>query len=191
MRIAITGGIGSGKSYVCGLLRERGIMVYDCDAAAKHLMATDTDLQKALQQLVGTGVYQGHVLQKPVLAKFLLASEEHKRMVNEVVHPAVARHFIQSGYEWLESAILFESGFYRRVHFDYVVCVAAPVEVRLARVMARDHISRQKAMDWIDSQMDQDKVMSRSDFIVINDGQKDLQAQVDELLRKIKSHNKK
>ena len=54
--IAITGGIGSGKSFVCDILRRRGFGVYDCDAAAKRLIATDKDLQRALSHLVGDGV---------------------------------------------------------------------------------------------------------------------------------------
>ena len=62
-RIAITGGIGSGRSFVCRLLTERGISVYDCDAAAKRLMRTSHELQKELQALVGVDVFVDGVLQ--------------------------------------------------------------------------------------------------------------------------------
>lgn len=111
MKIAITGGIGSGKSYVCRLLEQRGIAVYDCDAAAKRLMRTSTTLQQQLKTLVGDAVYSADgVLQKPVLAEFLLASEANKLAINDIVHPAVATDFATSGQQWLESAILFESG---------------------------------------------------------------------------------
>ena len=103
MKIAITGGIGSGKSFVCRELAKRGIEVYDCDAAAKRLMCSDEQLQAALKLLVGNEVYADGVLQKPVLAQFLLASEANKLAVNDVVHPAVARDFEQSGKNWLES----------------------------------------------------------------------------------------
>lgn len=182
LHIAITGGIGSGKSYVCRLLERRGIEVYDCDRAAKRLMASDEKLQDALRQLVGQEVYDGSTLQKKVLAKFLLASEANKQSVNAVVHPAVATDFMNSRYEWLESAILFESGFYKRIPIDFVVCVAAPAEVRLARVMKRDSISRDKAAKWIDSQMPQEEVEERSDFVINNDGQEALEPQIDRLL---------
>lgn len=117
MKIAITGGIGSGKSFVCRELAKRGIEVYDCDAAAKRLMRSDEQLQAALKLLVGDEVYADGVLQKPVLAQFLLASETNKLAVNDVVHPAVARDFEQSGKNWLESAILFDSGFVHRTLF--------------------------------------------------------------------------
>lgn len=81
MKIAITGGIGSGKSFVCRELAKRGIEVYDCDAAAKRLMRSDEQLQAALKLLVGNEVYADGVLQKPVLAQFLLASETNKLAV--------------------------------------------------------------------------------------------------------------
>lgn len=185
MKIAITGGIGSGKSYVCRLLEERGACVYDCDAAAKRLMRQDASLRQALMELVGPHVYQGDVLQKAVLAQFLLAGEANKQAINDVVHPAVARDFMQSGKTWCESAILFESGFCRRVPFDMVVCVTAPVEVRLGRVMQRDGISRDKALAWIEAQMPQQEMAARSDWQIVNDGQSDIAAQVDTLLARV------
>lgn len=185
MKVAITGGIGSGKSYVCRELERRGISVYDCDAAAKRLMRHDDQLQADLRALVGEEVYVDGILQKPVLAKYLLASERHKQSVNDVVHPAVARDFEQSEYDWLESAILFDSGFIHRTHFDYVVCVTAPAEVRLQRVMQRDHISREKAQEWLDAQLPQAEVVARSQFEIINDGVADLTIQIDRLLQEL------
>lgn len=183
MRVAITGGIGSGKSYVCRLLALRGIDVYDCDAAAKRLMRGSASLQRQLRQLVGDSVYSSDgTLQKRVLAGFLLASEANKAAVSNVVHPAVAADFMASGMQWLESAILFDSGFYRRVPFDYTVCVTAPREVRLGRIVRRDGISPERAAEWIDAQMPQEEVLRRSDFGLVNDGTPGLEAQIDHML---------
>lgn len=185
MKVAITGGIGSGKSYVCSLLAGRGIRVYDCDAAAKMLMRTSEFLKQQLRQLVGEDVYVNNVLQKPVLAKFLLASEQNKLAVNDIVHPAVVHDFEQSGYDWLESAILFDSGFDERVHFDCIVCVTAPLEVRIARVMLRDGISRDRTLEWIYSQLPQDEVCRRSDFEIVNDGERNIDEQINHIISKI------
>ena len=86
MKIAITGGIGSGKSYVCRILEKQGIRVYDCDDEAKRLMRTDARLQAGLKKLVGEQVYSAEgVLQKPVLAQFLLAGEANKQAVNDAI----------------------------------------------------------------------------------------------------------
>ena len=183
MKIAITGGIGSGKSYVCRILEKQGIKVYDCDAEAKRLMRTDAELQAGLKRLVGEEVYSADgILQKPVLAQFILTSEANKQAVNDVVHPAVARDFEQSDCEWMESAILFDSGFDRRSHFDKVVCVSAPVAVRLQRIMQRDHISQEKAQQWIDAVMPQEELIARSDYEIVNDGVRNVEAQVVHLL---------
>lgn len=186
MLTAITGGIGSGKSYVCRILESRGISVYDCDAAAKRLMRTSEKLQQELRQLVGQDVYTSDgQLQKRVLADFLLTSEANKLALNDVIHPAVAEDFLSSGMTWLESAILFESGFDRRIRFDRVVCVSAPRDVRIQRIMRRDNISAAKAAEWIDTQMAQEEVERRSHFVIVNDGKSDIEQQVDNMLSQI------
>lgn len=186
MLTAITGGIGSGKSYVCRILESRGISVYDCDAAAKRLMRTSEKLQQELRQLVGQDVFTSDgQLQKRVLADFLLASEANKLALNDVIHPAVAEDFLSSGMTWLESAILFESGFDRRIRFDRVVCVSAPRDVRIQRIMRRDNISAAKAAEWIDTQMAQEEAERRSHFIIVNDGKSNIEQQVDNMLSQI------
>lgn len=190
MLTAITGGIGSGKSYVCRMLESRGISVYDCDAAAKRLMRTSEKLQQELRQLVGQDVYTSDgQLQKRVLADFLLASEANKLALNDVIHPAVAEDFLSSGMTWLESAILFESGFDRRIRFDRIVCVSAPRDVRIQRIMRRDNISAAKAAEWIDTQMAQEEVERRSHFIIVNDGKSNIEQQVDNMLAQRADNN--
>ena len=182
MIIALTGGIGSGKSYVCKLLAERGISVYDCDAHAKELMRTSQSIQQQLSTLIGDDVFRDGVLQKSILAAYLLRSEDHVQAVNAIIHPAVAHDFEQSGQTWLESAILFDSGFDKRTHIDKVVCVTAPEDVRIHRVMVRDGISRDKTLEWIERQLPQEEVLRRSDYEIINDGIRPLAPQVDHLL---------
>lgn len=176
IKIGITGGIGSGKSYVCRLLERRGIEVYDCDAAAKRLIRTSTRLRRQLQKLIGS-------LEKADISRFLLASEENQQAVNAIVHPAVFQDFEESGKQWMESAILYESGADKLV--DRVVAVTAPEEVRIRRVMNRDSISREQALQWIARQWPQDQVRGRADFEIVNDGEADLEKQIERLLRSL------
>ena len=180
-RFAITGGIGSGKSYVCHLLEKRGISVYDCDEAAKRLMRSDKSLQMMLQHLIGGDVCRNGIIEKRVLAAFLLENDAHKQAVNDIVHPAVATDFMLSNLQWLESAILFESGFNRRVKFNHVVCVSAPLEMRVRRIMERDSITRESALQWIDRQMPQEEIEKRADFVIVNDGHANLETQIDKM----------
>jgi len=183
MKTGITGGIGSGKSYVCRLLQQRGIEVYDCDQAAKRLIRTSPDIHEKLTALIGPETYQDGALNKAVVAQFLLESEENAKAIDAIVHPAVFRDFEESGIQWMESAILFESGIHRLV--DRVIVVTAPEEVRIQRVMQRDGISREKVLEWLQRQWPQDEVRRRADYEIINDGQHDLNEQIDQLLNKL------
>ena len=177
MKIGLTGGIGSGKSYVCKLLQQHGIQVFDCDTAAKQLMRTSPTLRRQLTELIGPDTYTANgKLNKAVVAQFLLSSPSNANAIDAIVHPAVFDAFEGSGLDWMESAILFESGAYKLV--DKVVAVVAPKEVRISRVMQRDNISREKALDWMNRQMDQDEVARKADFIVINDGETELENQI-------------
>ena len=110
MKIGITGGIGSGKSYVCQRLAQRGIQVYDCDAAAKRFIRTSPIIYKELTALIGPDTYIDGQLNKAAVAQFLLQSEEHAKAIDAIVHPAVFKDFEESGMEWMESAIMYESG---------------------------------------------------------------------------------
>lgn len=184
--IAITGGIGSGKSYVCRLLERYGIEVYDCDAAAKRLLRSDAELMNSISALVGPQVYSEGRLQKQVLATFLLANEANSERLNNLVHPAVARDFLESGYRWVESAILFDSGFDLRIHPTWVIGVLAPEEVRLHRVMERDHLTAPQAQAWLNKQLPQAEVAHRCHFCINNDGQQPLAPQIEHILQQIK-----
>ena len=182
MKIGITGGIGSGKSYVCQRLTARGYEVYDCDSAAKRLMRTSSDLQQQMKALVGS-------LEKADIAKFLLESEANAHAIDAIVHPAVFHDFETSGMKWMESAILFESGAYRLV--DKVIVVTATEEVRIQRVMQRDGISREKVLEWMARQLPQEEVRRRADFEIVNDGEADIDQQIEEIINQINNKRNK
>ncbi|MBR2097128.1 MAG: dephospho-CoA kinase [Prevotella sp.] len=194
MKIGITGGIGSGKSYVCRLLEQRGYKVYDCDSAAKRLIRTSPFIRRRLTALIGPETYfkesgdssqesGEYILNKKAVAEFLLKSEDNARAIDRIVHPAVFRDFIESGMEWMESAIIYESGIYRLV--DRVIVVTAPKELRIQRVIARDEISREKVLEWMSRQLPQEEVRQRADFEIVNDEQADINRQLDDILGKI------
>ena len=184
MKIGITGGIGSGKSYVCKLLAERNIEVYDCDKAAKRLMRESAELKSQLIKLLGPDAYTDDgLLNKAVVARFLLLSEDNAHAIDNIVHPAVVNDFIQSGMQWIESAILFESGISHLV--DRVIVVTAPEIIRLERIMKRDNISNEKARQWMNRQWPQEKVRQAADFEIVNDGIQPLLPQLETILNKL------
>jgi len=185
MKVAITGGIGSGKSYVCQELSRRGINIYNCDAAAKRLMLSSAPLQQSLEALIGKPLFiDGHI-DKAAISTFIMDAPENVDAVNAIVHPTVAQDFLNSGLQWMECAILFESGIDRLV--DVVICVTAPRETRIRRIMQRDNISRTKALQWMSRQLPQRQLIARSQFRIINDGKADIPEQVTQLLKQIQN----
>ena len=173
MKTGITGGIGSGKSFVCKRLQARGIEIYDCDQAAKRLIRTSPELRHQLEELIGS-------LDKAAMARFLLESEANAKAIDRIVHPAVFKDFEESGIEWMESAILYESGMDRLV--DRVIVLTAPEDVRIRRVMQRDGIAEDKVRQWMQRQWPQEELRRRADFEIVNDGTTDIDQQIDRIL---------
>ena len=102
----------------------------------------------------------------------------------------MAKFFENSPQHWLESAILFESEFYKRTPIHVIICVIAPLKLRLQRVIKRDNISKEQALAWINKQMLQEEEAQKATFTIINDGEKDIDTQLDYILDKIKNTNK-
>ena len=153
IKLAITGGIGSGKSYVARQMTELfGIPVYDSDANAKRLNEESPEIRNGLVDLVGQNVYdlQGH-LNKSRLASYLFASAENAQRVNALVHPVVVADFLRWAEQQtapvvaIETALLAESGLDKVV--DRIIRVDAPIELRLERAMKRDNANREQILE--------------------------------------------
>ena len=189
--IAITGGIGSGKSYVSVLLQAAGIPVYNTDNEAKRLMLSDEGIRQDLIALLGEGVYTDGALNKPMLASYLFAGPENAARINAIVHPRVKADFRrwmeeQEGQEivGLECAILFEAGFEDAV--DAVVTVYAPESLRVERAMKRDGATEAQIRARIAAQMDDEEKCRLSDYIIYNDGSISLENQLSALVAQLK-----
>lgn len=188
--IGITGGIGSGKSYVCRLLEQAGIPIFYTDDEAKRLIRHYRPLQQQLTAIVGPDLYdaEGHLV-KSVMAAFLCRGDDYAKQVNRVVHPCVAEAFRQwagtqdSTLAGMECALLFESGFNRLV--DYTLLVGAPLELRISRVMQRDRLNRQQALHWIHLQMAEDEKRRLADYVIENDEVHPLEPQIEDLCRRL------
>lgn len=185
-RIALTGGIGSGKSYVCRRIEAMGYPVFYCDAEARRIINGDASVRDALSRLVGSEVYADGILCKPVLRDFLCSGPDNAARVDAIVHPCVGRNFESwaarqtADRVFMECALLFEAGFGKYV--DTTVLVTAPPELRLARVMQRDALSRERVLAMMALQLSEEEKARRADFRICNDGIADIDAQLRALL---------
>ena len=189
-RVAITGGIGSGKSTVCRALSEiSGAPIYDSDRRAKEIMATSPEVRQDLVEFFGEEVFEGGVLNRPLIASQVFGNEEKLQRLNAIVHPRVVADFelwaeSQRGeYVILESALLFTSPLVG--HYDLAVVVDAPIELRIARCVTRDGATAEQIRRRIESQMPAEEMRARADIVVEADG-RDLRPAVEELDRIIR-----
>lgn len=174
IKLGITGGIGSGKSFVAGIIRKLGFPVYDCDTEARRLMTEDQEVRSRLEALLGSNLYASGGLDRQLMAEYLFAGEANARRVDGIVHPAVRSDFARwataqnSLLVGLESAILFESGFGDAV--DKVLLVSSPEVVRIMRVMERDKVTQEQVRARMARQMSDAERRRLSDFEIVNDG---------------------
>ncbi len=152
--IGLTGGIGSGKSFIAQALAQRGFAVYDCDREAKRIISENKDIQAAIIELLGEEAFPQNPLTLNPLIRFYNTAYVAKRVfeepellekLNAIVHPAVKEDILSLIHSlphsrtplFIESAILFESGLDQLC--DKIVVVTAPEVVRIARTIARDY----------------------------------------------------
>jgi dephospho-CoA kinase len=196
IRIGVTGGIGSGKSLVCRVFSLLGVPVYTADEAAKNLMEHDPQITKDLTGVFGSSIYEGEKLNRSKLAGLIFENPELLSEVNRIVHPRVAHDF----NEWCtsftsapfviqESALLFESNTFK--HFDYIVLVTAPEEIRIKRVLGRPEMTREKILRIMRNQLPEEEKIVRSHFIINNDETTLILPLLLSIYEKIKSDNLK
>lgn len=173
--LGITGGIGSGKSTVSEILALSNIPVYIADKESKRLTSSSRSIRKKLTDLFGKELYRNDVLNKQLLASIIFNDKEKLKAVNRIIHPEVKEDLQKwikeksSAYSLVatESAIMFESGFYKLA--DKMLTVYAPPDIRISRVMKRDNTTREKVQERIKTQMSDEEKVKLSDYVVYTD----------------------
>ena len=186
--VAISGGIGSGKSVVSHLLTLLGYSVYDCDSRAKLLMNRSEDVKRELREAFGDDVITPQeTVNRDVLSKIIFGNAEALKKVNSIVHPRVVAEIISLAgkcndeYFFFETALPQESGLDKLA--DAVWLVTAPVEKRIERVIKRSGLTREQVMARIASQ-DYSNIKNNRVEYIINDENKSLTNQLLTLLTK-------
>ena len=190
--IALTGGIGSGKSVVAHILQVMGHRVYDCDSRAKALMAHDDKVRQQLIQAFGNETYLADgSLNRQHLSTVAFADERALARLNAIVHPATARDICRwadelahagSTVAFVETALLRTAGLDSMV--DDVWHVTAPAEVRIERVMARSGLTAQQVKERMAAQSAEETV-APGEKVIVNDNTSALLPQVIGLLNQL------
>jgi len=189
-RIGITGGIGSGKSFVANIIEKMGYPVYYSDVRSKELTNAHPVIRQGLIDLVGEKVYFEGELDKKILASAIFSNDEMRLKVNQLIHPIVRQDFEDwakaqtSDLIFNEAAILFETEAYR--NFDATILIYAPIELRLKRVLKRDIITREEVLARIKNQMNDEEKLKMSPYSILNDGESPLLKQIEEIIESLK-----
>lgn len=174
--IGLTGLTGAGKSTVAQKLMAYGCYHIDADRVARDVINNNENVKNKLKERFGDDVVNTDgTTNRPVLASRAFADEQSTNDLNAITHPAVTgeiKSIIKDMKEVdyrgiiIDAIALFESG--EDALCDFTVAVVAPEDIRLERIMKRDNITKEKALERINAQKDQSFFTSKADFILWN-----------------------
>ena len=172
IKVAITGGIGTGKTTISNMFSDKGVPVFNSDEIAKEIMSTNSLLKNEIVTAFGDKVYDKNKLNKEYLSDVIFNNETLLKKINSIVHPYVADEFNSwieeqdSKYIVYESAIIFENQ--AEDFFDKIICVTASEEDVISRVMKRSNFSVDKIKSIINKQLPNDAKIQKSDYVIEN-----------------------
>lgn len=188
--VGLTGGIGSGKTTVMKHVEALGYKVYNADEAGKRVMEQPEiilQVQKIFDQNV---ISESGNLDRKKIASIVFNDPDKLTKLNVIIHPAVAHDFekriAEMGEKEIivkESAILFESGAYKKC--DFTILITAPESLRIKRVVKRDGISEEEVKNRINNQFSDAKKIKLSNFVVNNVNLKEAFFEIEMILKGI------
>lgn len=183
--IGLTGGIGSGKSFVAERFAAMGVPCYNCDERAK-LLYDNADIKRLVTDRYGAEAYTDGKLNRQFLASRIFADKAELEWIDSIIHPAVRNDFVAwrnsqtTDIVVVESAILFEGGLEKLC--NTVVAVVAPIEVRIARVMHRDGATREQVAQRIANQRNDDYFRTHANHVIVNDGSAEIDTEIKKII---------
>ncbi|HLF32772.1 MAG TPA: dephospho-CoA kinase [Cyclobacteriaceae bacterium] len=175
LKVGVTGGIGAGKSIVCGIFSTLGVPVYNADQHAKFLMENDPAIISQIRKNFSDESYANGRLNNRFLSAIVFNNKDNLAHLNQIVHPRVRVDFgewleLHKGRRYIikEAALLFESKSFKEL--DKTILVVSPLETRIRRVILRDqHRNRQEIEKIIENQMPDNEKTQLADFVIQND----------------------
>lgn len=175
IKYAIVGNIASGKSEMERVLDKLGFVVLDTDLMAHDILMDKPDVAKAFSEY---DVFEYGRLSREKLGKLVFNNPELKSKLEEIVHPLI-RDEIESAFQvysdeeylFVSVPLLFEVGW--ESMFDKIVFIKTDDDIRLQRLIERNGYSEEYAKKRISSQLSQEDKISKSDYVIDNNGTKE------------------
>lgn len=174
LKIAITGGIGAGKSLVSNLIKQEGFPVLFSDVIAKDIMQSDSNVIELIRKEFGDDSYIDCKLNTKYLSEKVFDNEDNVDKINAIVHPIVVEkinevsdsYFKDNNLVFIEIPLLFESGLENL--FDYIILVYANENIRLARTVERSKLSEDEVKKRMLYQIPDEEKKDKVDFVIEN-----------------------
>lgn len=186
-KIGLTGGIGSGKTFIANILEKMGYPVFYSDKRAKELSNQHPEIQEKLKGIFGNEIYVNGTLNVTFLSNKIFTSPDLRETVNSIIHPVVRNDFNKwtEGYSnhslvFNEAAILFETKAFK--NFDANILVYAPQDIKIQRLLQRDEVSKKTILTKMNTQWGDSKKMSLTRHHILNDGKTPILNQIEEIL---------
>lgn len=189
--IGLTGGIAAGKSTVSTILRELGAIILDADSIAHKLMAPYQPAWYGIRQHFGEEyILPDGKIDRRKLGRLVFSNPSALKKLNSIVHPIIKTNIEKEierlrgegfdGVVVVDAALIFEAGWTEML--DEIWVVKVDEAAQLQRLMERNNLTREEAMDRIKSQMSQEEKIARADRVIDNS------LSIDETLKQVKAH---
>ncbi len=191
LKIGITGGIGSGKTFVCHILEKLGYPIFYSDKEAKKLMNKNLDLIIKIKELLGNDAYLNGIIDKSFIARKIFETPTLRNELNAIVHPEVYLAFEKwsksqpSNLVFNESALLFETESYKR--FDKTILITADICLKIERIKKRDLLDEIEIKHRMNSQLSDEIKLKLADFVIENNEDKLLLPQLIQFINQLKT----
>lgn len=195
LRVALTGGIGTGKSTASKILNELGAFIFDADKEAKNILKNNETVQSELIAEFGTDIMSGdEKIDNNKLARIAFQDQDHQLRLNSIIHPYVFQEIDEIFDDVLEkgkndifvidAALIYESG--ADTHMDYVIVITALLKIRMERALQREMLSRDEILKRIDLQWPEEEKIALADFVIHNDStEKELLNSITDIYNKL------
>ena len=171
--IGITGGIGSGKTFISRMFNSsEAFVVFNSDLFAKQILVENSEVIDFVKNKIGEKSYKDGIIQTKYISDVIFNDKRKLNELNKIVHPKVIHEFEKfksinlNKIIIIESAILFETGIYLQTNYN--ILVKAPIKERINRVVFRDKISKLDVLKRINSQWKDSKKIGLADFVINN-----------------------
>ena len=191
IKIGITGGIGSGKTFICHILEKLGYPVFYSDQEAKKLMNENLDLIIKIKELLGNDAYLNGIIDKSFIARKIFETPTLRNELNAIVHPEVYLAFEKwsksqdSKLVFNESALLFETESYKR--FDKTILITADICLKIERIKKRDLLDEIEIKHRMNSQLSDEIKLKLADFVIENNEDKLLLPQLIQFINQLEN----